>query len=106
MIKGGLGNDTLLGLAGADILIGGRGNDSLTGGADADTFEFSAGGGRDRIDGFQAGLDVIDFTNAASMADITFARFGTGVLLTVGTAEVVVEITTVAVMNDVANFMF
>lgn len=105
-LSGGLGNDTLSGLAGSDVMIGGRGNDSLTGGADADTFEFSAGGGRDRVSGFVAGVDAIDFTNAVSMASITFASFGTGVLLTVGTTEVVVENTTVAVMNDAGNFIF
>lgn len=105
-LTGALGNDTLSGLGGSDRLIGGRGNDSLTGGADVDTFQFSPGGGRDRIADFVAGVDLIEFTAATSLASITFAKFGAGVLLTVGTAEVVVENTTVAVMNDAANFMF
>jgi Ca2+-binding RTX toxin-like protein len=105
-LTGGLGNDSLAGLGGADLLIGGRGNDSLTGGSDADTFQFNAGGGRDRIADFVAGLDLIEFTRATSMASITFAKLGTGVLLTVGMTEVVVENTTVAVMNDAANFLF
>ena len=91
MVTGANGNDTLSGLAGADLLIGGRGNDSLTGGAGADTFEFSANGGRDRVADFAAGVDLIHFTNAASLASISFVKFGTGVLLTVGTAEVVVR---------------
>jgi hypothetical protein len=106
VIRGGLGADTLFGLAGVDLLIGGAGNDSLTGGADADTFQFSPGGGRDRIADFAAGVDLIEFTAATSLANISITKLGTGVLLKVGTAEVVVENTTVAVMNDVDNFLF
>ena len=40
------------------------------------------------------------------MANISFTKFGTGVLVKVGTVEVVVENTTVAVMNDADNFLF
>ena len=106
VIRGGLGADRFVGLAGADLLIGGAGNVSLAGGADADTFQFSPGGGRDRIADFVAGVDVIEFTAAISMANISITKFGTGVLLKVGTVEVVVENTTVAVMNDADNFLF
>ena len=105
-LKGALGNDLLSGLDGDDLLIGGRGNDRLTGGLGIDTFEFSPGGGRDRVTDFAPGADLIHFTNSLTIADITFARQGTGVLLTVGTAQVLVDNVTVAQMNDPANFLF
>jgi serralysin len=62
------GADTLTGGIGRDKLIGGKGADVLEGGADAvrDVFVFQrlsdsrAAGARDRIDGFEGGIDVID----------------------------------------------
>jgi len=43
MITGGAGDDTLAGLAGADVLRGGVGNDTLDGGSGADRMEGGAG---------------------------------------------------------------
>jgi Ca2+-binding RTX toxin-like protein len=48
-IRGGAGNDTLIGGDGNDCLIGGAGNDSLSGGRGADTL--LGGGGNDSLDG-------------------------------------------------------
>ncbi|HEX8910904.1 MAG TPA: calcium-binding protein [Humisphaera sp.] len=58
-LSGGLGNDRLIGNAGKDTLDGGDGNDWLSGGAGDDTlaggagndFFLAAGGGKDTIDG-------------------------------------------------------
>ena len=105
-LSGGLGNDVLRGLDGDDVLIGGKGNDSLTGGLGIDTFEFGLGGGKDRASDFTLGSDLIHFSNSLTIADIAFAKQGTGVLLTVGNAQVLVDNVTVAQMNDPANFLF
>ncbi|MBC7736685.1 MAG: hypothetical protein H7245_05545, partial [Candidatus Saccharibacteria bacterium] len=102
-LSGGLGNDSLFAFGGTDLLIGGRGNDNLAGGAGVDTVQFSSGGGRDRIADFVAGQDLIELTSATSLANITCAKLGTAVQLTVGTAEVVDENTTVAVMTTRAT---
>lgn len=105
-LTGALGNDVLRGLDGDDLLIGGRGLDTLTGGLGIDTFEFSSGGGKDRVTDFTLGTDLIHFTNSLVIGDITFAKQGTGVLLTVGTAQVLVDNVTLAQMNDPLNFLF
>lgn len=105
-IDGAGGADRIFGLDGADVLAGGGGNDTLAGGAGADQFEFSAGGGRDRVTDFALGSDVIHFTNADALADITFAKQGTGVLLTVGAVSVLVDNVTVAQMQVADNFTF
>ena len=61
---GGNGNDTLVGGAGDDILVGGLGRDNLTGGTGADIFGFVAGDSTvasfDRISDFSTGVDKID----------------------------------------------
>ncbi|WP_304611094.1 CAP domain-containing protein [Microvirga sp. ACRRW] len=59
-LRGDSGNDRLYGEAGRDTLDGGTGNDTLSGGADADVFRFSGNWGKDKISGFQNGLDRID----------------------------------------------
>lgn len=46
---GGDGNDGLYGMAGDDVLIGGKGNDSLIGGEGNDRYEFASGDGLDEI---------------------------------------------------------
>lgn len=58
---GGLGKDKLKGGAGNDVLEGGAGNDVLRGGQGADVFRFAAGDGHDKICGFVAGEDRIEF---------------------------------------------
>lgn len=55
-LEGGTGNDTLTGGEGRDTLIGGSGNDELTGGGGDDLFLFGAGEtGADRITDFAIG---------------------------------------------------
>jgi len=100
IVNGGIGDDTLTGAAGADILNGddgndnlsgasggddlfggdgndtlngGGGNDDLNGGTGADVFVANLGFRTDRIQDFEDGIDVIDFSNnslANSFADV------------------------------------
>ncbi|MGH6950605.1 MAG: calcium-binding protein, partial [Vitreimonas sp.] len=75
VIAGGAAGDKLSGGGGNDTLIGGGGDDVMNGGSGADTFVFSAGGGHDTINGFDAnptgGQDLLDLT----MYGITSADF-------------------------------
>ena len=59
---GDQGDDVLIGHLGDDYLIGGEGFDRLIGGDGADVYAFEAGGGRDVLVGFQAGVDKIDIS--------------------------------------------
>ena len=56
---GNRGNDSMMGNTGNDTLNGGSGNDSMQGNAGNDVFVFNAGSGSDRIEDFEAGVDVI-----------------------------------------------
>ena len=61
VLEGGIADDLLQGGAGDDRLDGGAGRDLLHGGAGADTFSlFTADGGRDVIDDFELGTDVLE----------------------------------------------
>ncbi|MGO4910536.1 DUF4114 domain-containing protein [Pseudorhodobacter sp. W20_MBD10_FR17] len=74
LLLGGTGSDTLSGGAGEDKLVGGLGSDTIEGGAGndnlwggswsadkaADVFVFTIGSGRDTVQDFEKGLDLID----------------------------------------------
>jgi Ca2+-binding RTX toxin-like protein len=75
-LRGGKGDDDLSGLGGADIihgnkgndiLDGGRGSDALIGAGGIDTFVFADGYDSDRVQDYQAGVDVFDFTGVAGV---------------------------------------
>ena len=97
VIHGLDGNDTITGNAGDDIIIGGKGNDTLTGSAGADTFLIGAGEGTDTINGgtesdtIQATANSVTITlasgfgSANSIETISSGGF-TGVTVTGGTA--------------------
>jgi serralysin len=62
---GGQGADHLLGSLGEDVLLGGLGSDLLEGAGGADVFLYTAAAQstlaeRDRIGGFETGIDKID----------------------------------------------
>ncbi|MAS42022.1 MAG: hypothetical protein CML43_02560 [Rhodobacteraceae bacterium] len=72
LLKGNRGADDLYGNAkadvlngggGADLLVGGRGKDDLTGGKGADTFLFTGKYGRDTVEDFGRGRDVLAFAS-------------------------------------------
>jgi Ca2+-binding RTX toxin-like protein len=83
-LAGGWGDDTLDGGAGDDTLDGGAGNDTLTGGAGADTYVFGFGSGNDRIDAYRtdAALDKVRFGAGIAASDITFAKVGNDLVVT------------------------
>jgi|GEM_PF-4649890 len=60
-IYGQRGDDLLSGKEGRDYLSGGQGTDTLIGGADADTFAFDGNFGSDRVEDFDAELDMLEF---------------------------------------------
>lgn len=72
-IMGNKGDNLLQGMDGDDYLGGGRGNDILIGGADEDMFEFNKNTGKDVVEDFVNGEDLI-FSNFAndgpSIADL------------------------------------
>lgn len=53
------GSDKIKGMGGDDMLEGGRGNDKLWGGEGADTFVFGPGEGRDIVNDFEVGSDIV-----------------------------------------------
>jgi hypothetical protein len=59
-LTGNSGDNLLKGLDGKDSLNGGKGEDRLTGGGDADTFVFGKDFGKDTINDFNAGTDLIN----------------------------------------------
>jgi len=84
-IEGGVGNDSINGLAGDDQLYGNAGNDTinggsgddlLVGGVGNDTYLFSRGGGKDTIyenDNALGNVDAIQFSNDISPDDVSVA---------------------------------
>lgn len=62
ILRGAKGKDRLFGGDGDDILIGGKAKDILNGGAGADTFVFAAKQGKDVIQDFEDGVDLIDLS--------------------------------------------
>ncbi|OYU35683.1 peroxidase family protein [Novosphingobium sp. PASSN1] len=97
VIHGLDGNDTITGNAGDDVIIGGKGNDTLTGSAGADTFLIGTGEGTDTINGgtesdtIQATANNVvitlasGFGSANSIETISSGGF-TGVTVTGGTS--------------------
>ena len=83
-IDGGVGNDSIVGSAAADMLIGGDGNDTVTGGQGSDTaflgkgddlFVWNPGDGNDVIEG-QAGTDTLRLIGSGIMDDIDITANG------------------------------
>jgi Ca2+-binding RTX toxin-like protein len=102
-VLAGTENDTVVGNLGADSLFGQEGDDRLTGGAGADRFDFTTGGGKDRVVDFEDGMDLLAFFGFGSSYDTeaeilaTAVQDGTSVMFTVpnngtaGTTKVIVE---------------
>ena len=87
-LQGLEGDDFLYGNSGADTLIGGAGNDYLSGGAGDDTYVFNLGDGQDRIVEDAGYLDTIQFGAGIAASDITGARNGDDLVLSIaGTTD-------------------
>ena len=108
VLLGGAGRDSLLGGAGLDTLTGGEGNDALVGGAGADRFVYSnpTNGGKDTIEDFVRGQDVIDVSGLgynASSIQMLIADIGTD--LRIGTSDWSVIVKNVDVLTG-SDFLF
>ncbi len=95
VLSGGDGNDLLRGGAGDDVLEGGAGRNTLWGGSGADTFVFQISAGQDRIFGFDAAEDLLDFSQTGLQFDdlaidtrgaITTISYGEGEIILFGTS--------------------
>lgn len=83
-LSGGDGADIIWGGRGNDILAGGKGADELTGGRGSDTYLFTLGDGRDVIsetEKYADEIDVIQFSEGISRADISLRIEGSDLLL-------------------------
>ncbi|NKW79073.1 calcium-binding protein [Rhodobacteraceae bacterium R_SAG7] len=106
-LVGGTGNDTLSGGADDDVLRGGTGDDVLTGGAGADVFKFRANDHTNVITDFEVGVDHIEVLKGArGMRGVDFEQIGDDVAVYFGNVTVIVQDTTVELMDDSDNFLF
>jgi hypothetical protein len=100
-VRGGAGDDRLIGddgrnaldgYVGDDVLVGGRGNDTLTGGNGDDRFVFTSNAdGKDTITDFGLGNDRVDLSallaaTGGGAGDVSIVRDGRGSVVTVATA--------------------
>jgi T5SS/PEP-CTERM-associated repeat protein len=90
ILNGGRENDELRGGNGDDMILGSTGNDSLYGDSGADTFQFRANHGVDRIFDFQDGTDVIEFNinSVNDISDLTLTNVFSGVDIDYGTGTI------------------
>jgi len=109
VISSGAGNDSVDGGAGDDTLTGGSGNDTLAGGVGSDTFVFAMGFGQDRIADFTA-IDFIDISAIASMNSwdsllVMMSQSAFGVSITNFEGTILLAGVTQSALNA-ANFLF
>jgi Ca2+-binding RTX toxin-like protein len=88
LLFGGAGNDKLNGGEGDDLLYGGAGSDVMIGGNGGDTFLFGRGDGKDTIDSADqdavgAGLDTVQLGAGIAPTDVTVARSGQDLVLSI-----------------------
>jgi Ca2+-binding RTX toxin-like protein len=102
-LNGADGNDRLNGHGGDDVLSGGVGADIMSGGGGSDRFVFSTGFGKDRIDDFDSGKDVIDLSGLETIT--SFEDLAAGHIRQVG-RNVWIESdgTDVLILKDVSLF--
>ncbi len=81
ILSGGAGNDLILGGDGDDFIRGGAGNDTLYGGKGNDTYFFEIGGGNDTIIETNGDTDTLLFGEGISIGDITIAKEGNNLIL-------------------------
>ena len=88
-LSGGGGNDTLVGGGGDDVLKGGVGADLLQGGAGADLFVFAARDGRDRIEGFAIGQDLIGIGAVTGFGQLAVSAWALGAQIGYGRGDAI-----------------
>ncbi|OYW52281.1 MAG: hypothetical protein B7Y80_20175 [Hyphomicrobium sp. 32-62-53] len=96
---GGEGNDSLFGEAGSDLFVGGAGDDVMvtTTDGEVDTFVWNPNSfeGLDTINGFELGMDVLDFGSMENVYEISETARWTEIELTNGTVIRVLGVTEV-----------
>lgn len=91
MLFGGDGDDMIRGGEGDDILNGGAGRDLMWGGDGTDTFVFQENSGQDRIFGFNAEEDQLDFSQTGiAYDDLEIKTHGTFTTISYGDGEVMI----------------
>lgn len=106
-INGRGGNDRLLGKGGDDWLSGGKGRDKLKGGGGEDTFFFKKGDGKDTIQDFKPGTDLIEIGRGAKNFDkLRFEESGDDVVIRFANVQITVQDVTLAEIEDSSNFLF
>ncbi len=116
VMKGGLGDDSLMGGYQADTLIGGKGKDFLagdggrdilTGGAKADTFFFDNYGNTDHITDFNVMQDRIQFDDDINPSSLKLTQTAEGVQVVAGSQlTIILDGLTLADVQANANFDF
>jgi Ca2+-binding RTX toxin-like protein len=107
-LSGGAGDDELHGAGGADHLAGGAGSDTLFGDEGAETFVFLDNGGRDRVLGFEDGVEQFDLTAVAqvnSFEDLKVLNASDGVVVHYGTGSFFVQSATLESIGG-TDFLF
>ena len=83
-LRGGVGDDTLIGSANSETLDGGAGNDTLQGGEGSDTYVWGAGRGNDLI--IENSLVAADVDRVAfdglNVSDVVLSRAGNNLIVT------------------------
>ena len=109
-IQGTETDDVLQASGSVTVLNGGAGDDILRGGSGADSFEFFAGNGTDRIERFVHNVDKVDLSrfdeaNPVGFADLTLAQTGNDVSVFVGSDVIVIADMTTGLL-DQDDFIF
>ena len=80
-LEGGAGDDSLYGEDGNDVLDGGAGNDVLAGGAGDDVYNLGFGAGRDTVNDYGGGFDIVHVLNQLGAGDVSLSRSGDDVTI-------------------------
>jgi Ca2+-binding RTX toxin-like protein len=91
VLWGRFGADVLSGGLGDDTLDGGPGNDALAGGAGRDRYRFAPGSGADRVEGFEDGRDLLDYSahpGVDGLAQLRITAVAGGVRIAAGADSV------------------
>lgn len=100
-LNGGLGNDVLIGSAGADVFNGGDGNDVALCGAGDDTFIWNPGDDNDTVEG-QGGTDTLIFNGANVAESIDLSANGGRLRFIRNVGNVVLDCNDIEVVNHFA----
>lgn len=105
-LKGQKGHDVMKGGSGGDQLNGGPGADTLNGGSGADVFIFAPEHGKDLIQDFLPGTDILDLSRVAGgLPDLDFTAADGGTVIRTAEGEVMLSGITPGSL-DADDFLF